>query len=81
VLYKIGKISLEYESLQTFMDESVKLIASVLELEYCKIMEILPDGGFLMRAGIGWKPEFVGKQVADEGANPWQDILYFQECL
>ena len=45
------------------MDESVKLIASILELEYCKIMELLPDGKFLLRAGIGWKPEFVGKNV------------------
>jgi PAS domain S-box-containing protein len=63
VLYRIGKIALEYESLQTFMDKSLKLIASILELEYCKIMELLPDGRFLMRAGIGWKPEFVGKQV------------------
>jgi PAS domain S-box-containing protein len=63
VLHKIGKIALEHESLQTFMDESLKQIASVLELEYCKIMELLPDGNFLLRAGIGWKPEFVGKHV------------------
>jgi len=63
VLHKIGKIALEYESLQTFMDESLRLIASILELEYCKIMELLPDGNVLLRAGIGWKPEFVGKHV------------------
>ena len=63
VLYKIGKIALEYESLQTFMDESLELIASILEQEYCKIMELMPDGKFLLRAGIGWKPEFVGKNV------------------
>jgi len=63
VLHKIGKTALEHESLQTFMDESIKLISSILELEYCKIMELLPDGKFLLRAGIGWKPEFVGKNV------------------
>jgi PAS domain-containing protein len=63
VLHKIGKISLEYENLQTFMDESVKLIASILDLEYCKIMELMPDGRFLLRAGIGWGSEFVGKNV------------------
>ena len=66
VLYKIGKIALEYESLQTFMDESIKLIASTLEQEYCKIMELMPDGNFLLRAGIGWKPEFVGKSIVGE---------------
>ena len=65
VLYKIGKIALEYESLQTFMDESLELIASILEQEYCKIMELMPDGKFLLRAGIGWKPEFVGKNVVE----------------
>ncbi|HWR24764.1 MAG TPA: histidine kinase dimerization/phosphoacceptor domain -containing protein [Methanosarcina sp.] len=65
VLHKIGKIAFEYESLQTFMDESVKLITSILELEYCKIMELLPDGRFLLRAGIGWKSEFVGKNIVE----------------
>ena len=65
VLYKIGKIALEYESLQTFMDESLELIASILEQEYCKIMELMPDGKFLLKAGIGWKPEFVGKNVVE----------------
>ena len=63
VLHKIGRIALEKESLQTFMDKSLTLIASILELEYCKIMELMPDGKFLLRAGIGWKPEFVGKHV------------------
>jgi PAS domain S-box-containing protein len=61
VLYKIGKIALEYEDLQNFLDESVKLIASILELEYCKILELMPDGNFLLRSGIGWKPGLVGK--------------------
>jgi PAS domain S-box-containing protein len=63
VLHLIGKIALEYDSLQTFMDESMKMIANTLELEFCKIMELLPDGRFLLRAGTGWKSEFVGKQV------------------
>jgi len=67
ILYKIGKIALEYESLQTFLDESVKMIASILEQEYCKIMELMPDGKFLLRAGIGWKPKFVGKNVVEGG--------------
>jgi len=63
VLHKIGKIALGQESLQTFMDKSLKLIASILDLEYCKIMELLPDGNFLLRAGIGWKTEFVGRHI------------------
>ena len=45
------------------MDESIKLIACFLDLDYCKIMEIMPDGRFILRAGTGWKSEFVGKNV------------------
>lgn len=65
VLYKIGRIALTSESLQTFMDESVKLVATTLKLEYCKILELLPDGNFLLRAGVGWKPGLVGKAVIE----------------
>jgi PAS domain S-box-containing protein len=63
ILYKIGKVSLEYESLQNFLDKSVKLIAGTLEVECCKILELMPDGNFLLRAGFGWKHGLVGKAI------------------
>ena len=81
VLYKIGKIALEYESLQTFMEESLKLIASILELEYWKIMELMPNGNFLLRYGVGWKPEFMGKNVVGGERDLKQGTPYFQGCL
>jgi|GEM_PF-1418280 len=65
VLYKLGRAALTCEKLQTFMDESVKLVASTLKLEYCKILELMPDGNFLLRAGVGWKPGLVGKAVVE----------------
>ena len=65
ILYKIGKVALEYENLQNFLDESVKLIASILEVEYCKILELMPDGNFLLRAGFGWKHGLVGKAIVE----------------
>lgn len=65
VLYNVGRIALTSESLQTFMDESVRLVANTLKLEYCKILELLPDGNFLLRAGVGWKPGLVGKAVIE----------------
>jgi hypothetical protein len=65
ILYNIGKVALEYESLQNFLDESVKLIASILEVEYCKILELMPDGNFLLRAGSGWKHGLVGKAAVE----------------
>ncbi|MDD3245756.1 MAG: histidine kinase dimerization/phosphoacceptor domain -containing protein [Methanosarcina sp.] len=65
VLYRLGKLALASESLQTFMEESVKLVASALKLEYCKILELLPDGNFFLRAGVGWKPGSVGKAIIE----------------
>ncbi|AAM05038.1 sensory transduction histidine kinase [Methanosarcina acetivorans C2A] len=65
VLYKIGKVALEYESLQNFLDESGRLIASILEVEFCKILELMPDGNFLLRAGFGWKHGLVGKAIVE----------------
>ncbi|WP_440955618.1 histidine kinase dimerization/phosphoacceptor domain -containing protein [Methanosarcina sp. Mfa9] len=65
MLHKMGMMALTCESLQGFMDESVKLLARTLELEYCKILKLLPDGNLLLRAGVGWKPGFVGKAVVE----------------
>jgi len=65
VLHKMGRMALSCENLQVFMDKSVKLVARTLELEYCKILELLPEGNFLLRAGFGWKPDNVGKAVVE----------------
>ncbi len=64
-LHKMGMMALTCASLQGFMDESVKLVARTLELEYCKILELLPDGDFLLRAGFGWKSGTVGKAIVE----------------
>lgn len=64
-LHKMGMMALRCGSLKAFMDESVKLVARTLDLEYSKILERLPDGNFLLRAGTGWKPGFVGKAIVN----------------
>lgn len=70
-LHKIGRMALRRESLQAFMDESVKLVARTLGVEYSKIMELCPDGNFLLRASEGWEPEFVGKVIVS-GSKEYQ---------
>ena len=64
-LHKMGRRGLRCESLHAFMDESVKLVARTLNVEYSKILERLPYGNFLLREGTGWKPGFVGKAVVN----------------
>lgn len=73
-LYKLGRMALKCENLQIFMDESVRLIARTLDLEFCKILELTPERDFLLKAGTGWKPGFVGKTMIKGGK--WSQTGY-----
>lgn len=59
---KLGQLALADSNLDTLMDEAVVLVAQSLEVEYCKVLELLPDGNaVLLRAGVGWQPGLVGE--------------------
>lgn len=59
---KLGQLALADSNLDTLMDEAVVLVAQSLEVEYCKVLELLPDGkAVLLRAGVGWQQGLVGK--------------------
>lgn len=73
-LYTLGRMALKCESLQEFLDESVKMVAKTLGLEFCKILELKPDGNFLVIAGTGWKPGCVGKAFVKGGK--WSQAGY-----
>jgi len=58
---RLGLAALSGMSLSDLMDEAVKVVAGVLAVEYCKILELVPDGtALLLRAGVGWKEGIVG---------------------
>ena len=47
--------------LDTLLEKAVELVARTLDVEYCKLLELVPDGtAFLLRAGVGWKEGLVG---------------------
>jgi hypothetical protein len=59
---RLGLAALTGVSLAGLMDEAVNLVAGVLAVEYCKILEIVPDGATLfLRAVVGWKEGLVGR--------------------
>jgi diguanylate cyclase (GGDEF)-like protein/PAS domain S-box-containing protein len=61
VVAKVGQRGLAGIDLSTLMDEAVTLVAQTLEVEYCKILEVLPnDSAFFLRAGVGWQEGLVG---------------------
>lgn len=61
VVAELGLRALASSCPQSFMDEAVALVAHTLEVEYCKIIELLPeDQELLLRAGVGWEEGLVG---------------------
>lgn len=77
----LGLRALEQIDLSLLMDEVVTLLAGILEVEYCKILELLPDGkALLLRAGVGWKPGLVGHEtVGIETSSQAGYTLYSKE--
>ncbi|MCP6760856.1 MAG: PAS domain-containing protein [Fischerella sp. CENA71] len=54
----------------SLMQQAVTFIAECLEVEYCKVLELLPDGNnLLLRAGVGWQPGLVGQATVSAGIN------------
>ncbi|HXG52460.1 MAG TPA: SpoIIE family protein phosphatase [candidate division Zixibacteria bacterium] len=50
-------------------DEAVAAVARALDVEYCGVLELLPDGeGLILRWGVGWKEGLVGRATVPSGA-------------
>ncbi len=64
----IGRRALEGTELAALMDEAVSLVAQALEVEHCKLLELLPDGQALrLLAGVGWRAGLVGRATVQAG--------------
>ena len=58
---RLGERALAEKDLQKFFDEATATIASILDLELVKILELVPgDAELLLRSGVGWNPGLVG---------------------
>jgi hypothetical protein len=52
----LGLAALSGMSLPDLMDEAAYVVAEVLAVEYCDILELVPEGAaLLLRAGVGWR--------------------------
>ncbi|MBI3802138.1 MAG: EAL domain-containing protein [Nitrospirae bacterium] len=66
VLAELGHRALSGTPVQTLMEKAAASIAQMLEVDYCKVLEPLPDGsGLLLRAGVGWREGLVGQRKLD----------------
>ncbi len=64
----LGLKVLKGGDLTAIMNEAVEAIAKTLNNEFCKVLELLPDGeNLLLRAGAGWKEGLVEKATVCTG--------------
>ena len=62
IVAELGLRALSGDELAVLIDEAVKFVAEGLEIEYCQILELLPDvDQLLLRAGVGWEEELIGE--------------------
>ena len=65
---QLGQRALAEGDLRALMDEAVDLVAKALDVEYCKVLELLPGGEeLLLKAGVGWEEGMVGRATVDTG--------------
>ena len=67
---ELGQKALSTSDLPSLMNEAVELVARTLDLEYAKVLELLPGGDrLLLVAGVGWKEGYAGNATVDAGAD------------
>jgi PAS domain S-box-containing protein len=66
---QFGLFALSTNDLDRLMNEAVRLVAETLDVEYCKVLELLPDGKALRLSwGVGWKEGAVGHVMVHSDA-------------
>ena len=61
---EFGKQALRTHDLDALLQQASILAADGLGIEKAKVLELLPEGrGLLLRAGVGWGPDIVGKAI------------------
>ncbi len=65
---ELGVRALASPDLDTVMDEAILVVARTLDVEYCKLLEVLPgDEMLLLRAAVGYNATHVGQTTVGTG--------------
>ena len=68
---EFGKQALRTHDLDALLQQASRLAADGLGIAKAKVLELLPDGrGLLVRAGVGWGPDVVGKAIIADIRSP-----------
>ncbi len=70
VVADLGERALRDAPLSQMLDDAANQVAQALGVDYCKILELLPNrDALLMRSGAGWKPGYVGHATVGLGTD------------
>ena len=65
-----GQVALATYDMDNLMNEATSLLADILQVEYSKVLKLLPGGEeLLLVAGTGWKEGAVGIATEGSGSN------------
>jgi PAS domain S-box-containing protein len=67
---RLGQEALFETDLQRFFERACRVVAETLDADFASVLELTPGGReFLLRAGAGWRPGFVGETTIHAGTN------------
>ena len=67
---ELSRRALAVVDLRVLMNEACMVVSQTLGTEFCKVLQLLPDGeAFLLVAGVGWKEGLVGNATVPVGAD------------
>jgi PAS domain S-box-containing protein len=62
VMAELGLFALACNDLSPVLEKAVAAVAKTLDVEFCKVLQLLPDGReLLLQAGVGWHEGLVGR--------------------
>lgn len=65
---QLSQLALATTDQQQLLDQVVRRTAESLDVELCKVLELLPDGdSLLLRAGVGWRQGLIGRATVSAG--------------
>jgi diguanylate cyclase (GGDEF)-like protein/PAS domain S-box-containing protein len=76
---ELGQRALTEIDLSEFMETVVHQVAQTLKSDYVDIFELLPNGDWKLRAGVGWQPELVGQVLSQPAGSQLGYTLLAEE--
>jgi len=68
VISELSLDSMKGLELDALLQKTTDILAETLDVEYCKVLELQPNGkALLLRTGAGWKEGLVGYATVDTG--------------